>query len=565
MGSRVFWTNLSASHFAVYAVLGLLFFSPKVAANPPAVPESVNFITGIPLVGLGDTTGGFGDVAANILNALEFKKRHPGSTVNVVVTSYGERPYPQVMTTNEILKIMAPGLKPALGAKAQDYQGLHFIFLKEDAKKIFEGPQNDLPTLRASLRAQIPAVDLSIQFSANNSPMEEALKANAKFSFSLHELGGSPQLVQDQINHEYVKLNAGASSMGMYLEKATDESAPEAERQEIAVWMKTNFQQELKPESKVLFAYSKDQGATQLYIDAVKLVAKKNPNLSYILAAKDFPNLDLSALPPNLQVVKSRAFPNQVIRALIKESALSPLVTGDSSLSLAITHATDAKSFIYEAPPWKQQSAAALVRELVGQGVDKASIRSLVLTEIPYYPITEGMHRLWHTLKSNTTPYTPLPSRYSQGVEALAKTLVDGRLQKSIHQALEKVMPVLDIQDNLLRVYAFYRLFQKEFAEKTLPADFAEFSAETLKRAPDEKALLDLLKKNLGNPRLSGKERSYSAALSLRLNKDLSSAEILSHKNALSAREKRWLPEANAKSLADCPALFSFLRPSSVE
>ncbi|MEQ1878375.1 MAG: hypothetical protein ABL958_17160, partial [Bdellovibrionia bacterium] len=96
----------------------------------PAQVKVVNFVSGVPLIGLGDTNGGFGDIASNLQTALEFKEGHPNIEVNFLVTNIEKGPE-GVRSTNEIMEIMLnePGKPKTLDSTVKDvaqiYKGIN--------------------------------------------------------------------------------------------------------------------------------------------------------------------------------------------------------------------------------------------------------------------------------------------------------------------------------------------------------------------------------------------------------------------------------------------------------
>jgi len=70
----------------------------------------VNFLSGLPLTSSDDTTGGYGDVAANINMAIEYGQRHKDQKVRLIITNSINDPRKEVKKSFEIFSTMYPEL-----------------------------------------------------------------------------------------------------------------------------------------------------------------------------------------------------------------------------------------------------------------------------------------------------------------------------------------------------------------------------------------------------------------------------------------------------------------------
>lgn len=462
----------------------------KRPAALPAKPAAVTFTTGVPLHGAGDTTGGFGDVASNIIGALEYKRRNPGAVVNVVVTSMRERPRPSVRTTHEIMKVMLPELNSDFGAPVQAARGINFYFPSIDAEALVNGNFEG-----ESLAKQLPSSDLSVQLSANNNPIKSVMRRKTGLALHFYELGLSENVL---VNHAprstaefgpVMGLTTGFESTGAYLE------APDAgARARLEKWLAETHGHQLDPKTKILFAYSSEAEATKFYQAAVSELVAKDPQTKYLLVTKDFGTGAATGLPPNLANLQTKGMPHEVLKALIQESALSPLVTGDSSLSLALSLATPEKSFVYEAPTWKQGSAQSLRNVLRSGGVPWDQMESSILSQ---------------SLAGDPD--------WAAKARELADTIGDRKLQAQVFQAIQDAKPRMDLQNNLQKIYELHRLYQTELDNRLTYDAFFEFGIRQWVEAKDARDVLDRTGKILSDRHAAPGDRIHAGLLQLKL------------------------------------------------
>ena len=511
---------------------------PKVA---PA-PKIINIVAGVPLTGAGDKTGGFGDVAANIVSAFELKKRDPSLTINVLVTSYRERPKFQytleehnklfaeaktpeeqeavlnppspIMTTDEIVKIMLPKLDPKIKHKPQTLHGVNFIFLEADAEDLthFSNTQS----VSDDLKAAIPMADLSLQYASNSHPMDKPLRTNSKIAFNFYE-PYNDFAVLDEFHYTqkvedgplWISMYSGAESSGFYLEAPRDDANDRHARSEITKWLKREFKTTLALRTHLLFSYSKEAEATQVYLDAVAKIAAANPQLKYVLVTKNFPELDLSKSPPNMKVIRAASFPHSIVRSLIMESALSPLITGDTSLALALSHTTKKKTFIYEAPQWKKGAAQNMIGMLSREsGLKEKSIGAVFLVDPAALRQADARKK---------------------AAGFLSRVLMDQKLQGRIHETILRLKPRWDIYANTLNYYDFYRTYQVELDSLLPGKPFAEYVLSHLKNQGSWPKVIEQARAEMLESARSSLGRLHAALVFLKFAEQLTPEE----KNAL--------------------------------
>ncbi len=340
----------------------------------PRVPSSVNFVSGVPLNADEDPSGGFGDVAANLTMAVEFKVRYPSSVVRLIVTSLDVRRDRRVPTTNEILTTMVPSLDPARRYRVQRFRGVEIIFTEPrfSVPAQLQGSigyeSSPLPDLKpddlAEIRLKIPQAELAVQLSANANPAQ-ILPALAPLAISVGEFRSADSLVSGWLGQgpqasSELLLNAGVGTLGIYLVQ------PKSSRSHRRVLLDSLG---IKSDGNVLFAYSKLDKASQLYIDALT-IALKDDTRKFQLVVRNRNKLNLSRLPQGVAVIDGELLPHDVIEALVDSSVLSPLLCGDVSQSLGISYASGTKSLVFEVPEWKQGHLAEL-KAILGKGASE--------------------------------------------------------------------------------------------------------------------------------------------------------------------------------------------------
>lgn len=403
--------------------------------------STINIISGAPLTGFHDPVGGYGDVAANLVMALELKSRNPEATINFLVTSEINRRIPTVPTTNEIMQNMVPELNSSIKDQIQVWRGINFIFLNIDYTTLAK-----LEILTTSdltyLRRVIPKSDMSIQFSANNSAAVAALRVNSNISFSFNELAGGDILFRGAMekSSDFSSLyqgKTGAGSMGYYL--IEDRSSSEEYFKTIQAWSQSHG---ISPDNKkILFAYSKNAQALQLYIEALARVV--DPNQHYVLYMQDRSDVFIDKLPANVQVVKAKSLPHEVMKALIHEAVIAPLVTGDVSLSLALSFVRAGRVFVYETLVGKKDHIVELFQ--------KAKMFVSSTHRLLYQQATTAL-----MIDGRTLSYDERNTK----IEKLVETLKNKEIQSRISESLTQLRREMDVLSNIQHFISFNNRFK---------------------------------------------------------------------------------------------------------
>lgn len=462
--------------------------------------QTVNFISGTPLTGGGDNTGGFGDVAANLLNAFNLKKSNPELAINFIVTSAAEREAAEVLTTNEIIKIMYPNLNPELKNIPQKFEGIDFIFLDHDFKKMQFMNQNTDADI-SKLKSVIPKADLSLQFSANDSAMEPVLRTNTNMALSFYEPTGKRKSVQQNHSHgdfaQHYMVYSGGQSSGYYLfDRPSDYQSIAQDKTLISQWAQDSGFGSMSGKEELLFAYSKNSLTMKAYLEALK-IHFKDPKFAtgkpYVLFAKKFAAVDYSGFPEFVRVVNVESLPHNVMEALIANSSISPLVTGDVSLSIALSTIKPNKTFVYEAPYWKSSSADSMVSAIRS---NLTSEQNKQFSEHIDASFIQDTHLYYGTEKST---------------EKLVNLFNSPEANKLIYSKLNLLRSRWSILKNTSLIHSFLKAFSGKHA---IPEIILAEVSLNLMKAGNWKRLVHLSEAQLKNPN-SKPETAISASFIL--------------------------------------------------
>ncbi len=363
--SRIFFSIVLALSLSLTALAALAQERTSLSRHI----HTINVFSGAPQPSdLPGATGGFGDVAANLVAATEIKMRHPELKVRLLVTSAAHRYDRFVPTTIEILKIMVPELSPEKKQVSQFYKNIEVVFIDFDFAPALSEQTDDhmseiINQIGRTLPSLIPRADLNLSFSVfPESSM--LLRINAPIALGVEEQYGSKKIVNEVFAADsqlgaYAELASGPNALGFML---SEEQIPHAQAiEKIETWMKSNGFTPNQGKLRPLIAYTADWRAAQVYIDAIAALPQVSP---LVLMVKDLPELDFSGLSKDIQVVRIKAMPSEVMKAAIQESVLSPLVTGDISFGQALSSVRSHKTFVYEAPEWKVESADGAQKNL---------------------------------------------------------------------------------------------------------------------------------------------------------------------------------------------------------
>ncbi len=425
------------------AVSGFLFgFGLFASAASIPLPEglrAVNVFSGIPMADDDNPnkTGGFGDVAVNLVMAVELKSRYPKLRVRLLVTSLAKRDQPQIPTSNEIIKIMVPDLNPELKQTPQIYRGVEVVFLDYDIGLLFDTKALKLPyeRVRDDLPQLVPPADLNLNFS-HYVGGGAVVRIGAPVALAFEEQFGGRQWVKESEAPQlgqgaFLTLSSGPGTAGYVLSEKERPRAKDLSL--IRNWLASQGKVMDTP-FDMAFAYTSEWQSTQIYIDTISALGRTHGTRPLVLLIKKFSELDLSDLPDNVHVIQSSAVPHDVMAAMIWHSTVPPLVTGDTSLGLALSSTTPTKTFAYEAPPWKNGNAGSMKQILTERaGVGARKLDAMFL----------------YTQKLADLTREDLRRRGKK----LARLFDDTETQTRLYHALESVHDRWDLLGNALRIY----------------------------------------------------------------------------------------------------------------
>lgn len=461
-------------------------------------PESINILSGVPLTSSEDTTGGFGDVAANYHAALEMKRRLPNTHVRLLVTWYHEPKGSRVRSTLEILKILAPEIDLNLRDLPQKHRGIEIYILSKEADTLHnEGEPAESDRYMESL----PKADLAVLYSGNRTRFQKLLSHIGRTWFSFSELS-ELELPGIETNawmahessakrgawHPWLIFPAGIESLGFYY-------TPSA-RNENLKRIRFFFQSERLvsrggPLPTYAFAYTKDQIALENYYRVIATYAFHS-NHPVVLIAPDQLHYDTHALPKNLSVLKYSSLPAEVTSALIQEAPIAPLITGDNSLSTYLSRSKPGL-FFYSSYPWKHNLAQGL-KDAFTPSKEEAQLVSEQSTD-------------WNLI------FNFQSRKLSRGEPLqIARWLTDQNLNSLFKRRIQRLQKERDLFESTLFLYSVYRLFTAELRMGL--AYFSDFIFELALKTRSFDRLKSELRKSITEP-AEGREGLLRKALAL--------------------------------------------------
>ncbi len=319
-------------------------------------------------------------------------------------------------------------------------------------------------------------------------------------------------------------FNSGAKSGGLYLDSAVTQDQPK-QKENVQAWLNKHHGKKLEADTELAVGYSKEAPAAELYLETLTIVARLNPAKKFLLVLKDFPTTtSVANLPPNLELVRVKSLPHSVLRALIATSDISPLVTGDVSMSIAFSSATAKKSFVVDVPPWKAKAAIAIAERLTTEMGNQKELADLV-----------------PSLFINSVG---LEAKDAAGraalAENLAASLVNSQLQSSIYSAVEKLKPSFDLLSNTSLMYTIQRMWHIEIESSIADKAFLGFVFDIFQKHRSLGRVAKAAAAILNNPQRTGTSRLMAAMVYLK------AADSISDKDQESMI--RLLAEAPGKS-----------------
>jgi hypothetical protein len=334
---------------------------------------------------------------------------------------------------------MEPDLDPTKTDVIQDLEGVEVIFLGYDfGNALDESKSNNLKEafndMQARLPSLIPKADLNLNFSYFPDSAS-VLRINAPLSIGIEELYGDKrpvahvlQALNGTAQGNFLELASGPNVIGFILVHGL---IPKSEAMSsILNWGQTAGLPVPSESFSPLIAYTAGWQAVQVYMDAL---AALKPKGAFVLFSKDFPQLDKSVLPENIKFIAFKGMPHKVMKAIIQESPLSPLITGDISLGQALSTLTEEKTVAYEAPEWKLDNS---------EGIQKKLAQDLKVEPGEISPLFLNVEKL---MKLNREELRV------QGVN-LARVMGNSDLQKRIFESLQERFKKWDLIGNTLDI-----------------------------------------------------------------------------------------------------------------
>ncbi len=387
--------------------------------------KSINIISGLPLTSLLDTQGGFGDVAANFVSALNLKKRHPQIEVTLLVTTSQNESRPGVLKSSEIIKIMEPDLDPTQMDTIQKVRGLQVIFLSEDAETMIR-------TVSDTQLEKIPKADITLQFAANKTGIHELARKTSRVAFDFEEFGSASTMrFSNSKSHPLpvVTMQAGPNKAGYFY--VSPPSGIESSLAGSATAGKT-----------VAFCYSKDSKSVEAYASAVLKLARKNSYGRYLLVLPSSLTIDPSYKPANLEISQYSRMTHNEVQSLIFRSDLPPLITGDVSLSIAMSSVGKGRLFLYDYPAWKTDFMDEFISDL--------KTKMLALNSEVELKLLENMLKLSGT------------GIHQNSADEILKFFESKTLQNNASRIIHQEQRKNDIYKNVFLIHQIYQIFELE-------------------------------------------------------------------------------------------------------
>lgn len=374
----------------------LFFFILFFLIEAYSLPNTINIASGTPLpltpeflrtygFTVEKNTGGWGDVMANVKMALDLKKRYPQIAVRLIVT-LNEDEHLHNSETGKVGQFIPEVLRSNSGEKyldihskvIQHYEGIEVYFVDLASSLIHSTnsslSEEQIQTIKQATN-HIPAAELGLVFSdapthGVNSDILKAEKMEIHFAEYNSENSSLPNLGVVKFAFlnlpvSYFRMRSGLSGMGFYGLNSVNPAKSTLENQAvISKWLGTI--QSKYPELKNHVSYSSFQnlafayagsgyGNNSIVTDYVRAVSEITQGKTLIVFNGTGEPFIRKTETGELVYIPLGQHPMELAHALIAESKLSPLVTGDSSLSSALATTTKKKSFLYEDIPWKKR------------------------------------------------------------------------------------------------------------------------------------------------------------------------------------------------------------------
>lgn len=415
-------------------------------------------------------SGGFGDVAANLLMIEKLADLRPSIPIQAVVSP----------RSASIVQMLIPGFEPNTANEQHLRLGQHQIsFIVEQNPDAYH------------------SADIALAFSIDETnTLDSHAHHNLKYGepadqwvdekmWTTGGIGSAGVLYHNRAER-MLRLNTGTKYHGLYLGRI--KHPPPLTRHELEQKILPHLKTPLEPEfsfahtkTQLAYAYSKFKMATEDYLKAIALTAAQTPDTNIVVFIKDDDLIKIPALPANVRVHPYSTTSLEVSKALIAHADLPSLVTGDASLSIAIDFE---KPFFYENNSWKRESIADFSNLLASESSD-LQVR---------------------TLRSREN------ASHSE-IKILSDWMLDKKLQEKFQVALAKIRTSIALPDKVWQHVDLLHMVDARRA--TLSTYLVLF--EVLKTAKSLEDVPQALRETIGNTSLNNHQRSEAAKVLLSL------------------------------------------------
>ncbi len=408
-----------------------------------SIPKSINLISGIPLTSSQDRTGGFGDVSSNIMAAYEFKGRYPETRIQLFITDskYTDEAG-KIKKSTEIAKVMIPSLDLTNLDRPQRINGIDIFILSTPYEELYKGAPS-IP--------ELPRADLSIQYTANRSSGLTSLGRLSPINLAFWEYGESRILSSPYNNPEtevqWFSLFTGLADNELGVAQSKKDERAFLDWGTIEKNLSEGLHKTVSfANSKVGFAMGKNPVLIELYVEAFKELAQREPHTKFILLANYQANIELSeTLIPNFEIVPISFLDYETIESLVYRVPIAPLVAGDTLFAVALKRTFNNRYFVHEILDWKEPLEISMQRLM-----EKSLMKKYGLLEL----LAEKKFKSFTLRKSDSQLEGQDKKRK---IEGLTSFLQDHSLQKTIAKTLAPQLKSKDLYANTIKAYQLLR------------------------------------------------------------------------------------------------------------
>jgi hypothetical protein len=344
-----------------------------------------------------DGQGGFGDLTANIYMARQLYEL--GMKVNLFIDNSFRSKLLTLLPQIPLYLVKPSDSKTAVSIGGIGCFENIFYYLIPDSQmvpvltaegevtedklsKYLPPPSNE--TKYVSFASKSLGSSYGKGLSRKNHLIDELLKTNRSAALIFGEYTDSKNVIfWKNRGIEATRFHPGPSTLGLYIspKKPTLKIDRSALLHQYFPQLPFNVNCNT---ANLSFCYTTSSGMSELYLEALSIWARENPNEQFFLISKYAAPPSLS-LPANLHISHQEKIPFKETENIIAASTIPVMITGDMSLTLALQHE---KLFFYEQldhkfPIDKELSYYPALKELpslsyevasLGMGVDCACI-----------------------------------------------------------------------------------------------------------------------------------------------------------------------------------------------